>query len=150
MKSQYFDVLVVDGCDADAERTLFVLGRIHGVRCMRLTDGRQALDYVLRSGLYRSDAHQHTPALLVLETQLPRLDAFALIERIREVHPATDLPIVMFSASSNELVIDRCLERGANEYVIKPAHREAYVLRVKDIVAKWIIHHRGRAQAVSG
>lgn len=139
------DVLVVDCRDADAEQTMFVLGRIHGIRALRLTDGRQASDFILQTGLY-GGGHHSVPRLLVLESELPCLDAFSLIERVREAHTAHELPIVMFSSCANELVVERCQQLGANDYIIKPTQREAYSLRVKDLVAKWITH-RGRAHA---
>lgn len=73
-------------------------------------------------------ARDHPPDLVILDVMLPKLDGFAVAERLRS---ALDIPIIMLTARSE--ITDRVagLEHGADDYLIKPFAFEELLARIK-------------------
>ncbi|MGB0713260.1 MAG: ATP-binding protein [Gammaproteobacteria bacterium] len=70
------------------------------------------------SGLDLAQAHQ--PGLILLDINLPTLDGYEVLKRLR-AHPRTrDIPVLAVSANAMEADIHRGLEAGFNEYLPKP------------------------------
>jgi DNA-binding response OmpR family regulator len=61
--------------------------------------------------------YDRRPAILVLDIDLPDLDGWQVLERVRQL---TDLPVVMLGAHDDELEKVRALTAGADDYVTKP------------------------------
>src|ERR1700750_2913073 len=57
------------------------------------------------------------PDLVVLDIDLPGLDGWQVLERIRQL---TDVPVVMLSGHADELEKGRALQAGARDYVHEP------------------------------
>ena len=60
------------------------------------------------------------PDLLLLDILLPHVDGFQLCLVIRRLAPFADLPIVMMSGLSKPDDIQRALDAGATDYLVKP------------------------------
>lgn len=65
-----------------------------------------------------------------------------VLRRVRQQYSATELPVIILAASSDKADINRSLELGANDYIIKPGDLPILVARIrtqlalKDTVAK--------------
>src|SRR5271154_4532302 len=70
-------------------------------------DGEQAVSLL-------SDAH-FRPALIILDLNIPRISGPALLERWK----SQNIPVVVFSSSSNDDERKRALELGAREFIQK-------------------------------
>jgi two-component system KDP operon response regulator KdpE len=103
-------ILVVED-EAGMLRVLHLALSEQGYKVLEATTGRRAL------GL----TEERKPALVLLDLGLPDMDGVDVAARIREV---SRVPIVVLSARSNEADIVKALDRGANDYVVKP-YREA-------------------------
>jgi two-component system alkaline phosphatase synthesis response regulator PhoP len=88
-------------------------------------DGRQATQYI--------DSATTTPALVVLDVMLPYVDGFELITKIRAHETWKEVPIVMLTAKSQEHQIVRALDRGANDYVVKPFRPGELMARIRRV-----------------
>jgi CheY-like chemotaxis protein len=67
--------------------------------------------------------------LLLLDVQMPEVDGFEVVARIREAERGTDrhLPIIAMTAHAMKGDRERCLEAGMDEYLAKPIRaRELY------------------------
>jgi hypothetical protein len=73
-------------------------------------DGRTALD--------RCQAE--LPDLVLADIMMPGLDGFALVKELRADPTTRDLPIILLSARAGEDAMAAGLERGADDYVVKP------------------------------
>jgi len=73
-------------------------------------DGLQAL----------AAARARRPDLLLTDVMMPGLDGFALVAEIRSDPELRELPVVMLSARAGQEAAARGLERGADDYVVKP------------------------------
>jgi CheY-like chemotaxis protein len=74
-------------------------------------------------------------ALIILDLDIPKLRGDVVLER----NPRNDIPVVIFSGSSNPEDIQRALELGACEYFVKPIDLQAYQDAVLGMIEKWAV-----------
>ena len=72
--------------------------------------------------------------LCILDINLPKIDGFALLEKIREA--GINTPVLMLSARGESVDVTRGLKLGADDYVRKPFGLEELILRVKAILRR--------------
>ncbi|ESQ84864.1 hypothetical protein AEAC466_07350 [Asticcacaulis sp. AC466] len=88
-------------------------------------DGVAALERLQQGGI----------DLALINLDLPRMDGFELIERIRCDEPLKHLPIVVVTGHEDMTAVDKAFAIGATSFVVKPlnwrllSHQLAYVLR---------------------
>jgi CheY-like chemotaxis protein len=88
-------------------------------------DGLVALERLQQGGI----------DIALIDLDMPRMDGFELIERIRWDEALKHLPIVVVTGREDMIAIDRAYALGATSFVIKPlnwrllSHQLAYVLR---------------------
>jgi DNA-binding response OmpR family regulator len=115
-------VLVVED-EASIARLLAGYLTQAGYRVEFAEDGEQALERALGG----------RPVLVVLDLMLPRVDGFEVIRRLRA---ASDVPVLVLTARSEE--VDRVLGLGlgADDYVTKPFSPREVVARVQAILRR--------------
>ena len=69
-----------------------------------------------------------SPDLLILDLGLPDQDGQEVITAVRQI---SDLPIIVLSVRSHEFDKVEALERGANDYVVKPFGVAELIARVR-------------------
>ena len=116
-------VLVVEDEQHIADVVVYALAE-HGFRTVAAIDGD--------AGLARFE--QTTPALVLLDLNLPGLPGLDLFAEIRRRRP--DQPVIMMTQRSDE--VDRVLglELGADDYVTKPFSPRELVARVKAVLRR--------------
>ena len=73
--------------------------------------------------------------IALVDLDMPRMDGFELIERIRWDEQLKHLPIVVVTGREDMMAVDRAFALGATSFVVKPlnwrllSHQLAYVLR---------------------
>ena len=76
----------------------------------------------------------HKPDLLIIDVNMPMMNGFELVEKLRENGNRT--PVLMLSARTDQFDINRGLRIGADDYVTKPFGLEELTLRVKAILKR--------------
>ncbi|WP_239619253.1 response regulator transcription factor [Cohnella mopanensis] len=66
--------------------------------------------------------------LVVLDVMLPKLNGFEVCKRIRE---EVDIPVLMVTASRDDIDVIRGLDLGADDYMTKPFKPAELVARIK-------------------
>jgi len=76
------------------------------------------------------------PDLVLLDLMLPELDGLEVCRRLRQDPRTASLPIVMLTASGEE--VDRILglELGADDYIVKPFSPKEVVARVRAVLRR--------------
>lgn len=72
--------------------------------------------------------------LLILDINMPKLDGFSLLEKIR--NEGSETPAILLSARGERLDINQGLKIGADDYMTKPFSIEELVLRVRAILKR--------------
>ena len=89
------------------------------------SDGIQALE------LYE----QHTPKMMVVDINLPKLDGLEVIESIRKCDKTT--PIIILSAYSDQEKLLRAIKLGLSEYLIKPVPHKKLLSVLDDMALNY-------------
>lgn len=99
--------------------------------------GGDAMDFLFRRGAF---AHRTSvnPDVVFLDNTLPGLPGNELVRMIREESHLAKVPLVVFSGSSDESLIQRCLDAGANDFREKPVDMDAYLTELRDAAEHWL------------
>jgi DNA-binding response OmpR family regulator len=115
-------VLVIDDDPVARDLVRAVLeGAGHAVR--EAPDGRAGL----------RELYGYRPDLVILDVEMPELDGWGTLERIREL---SAVPVLMLTARDGELERVRGLRGGADDYVVKPFGRMELAARVQALLRR--------------
>ncbi|WP_218921051.1 ATP-binding protein [Massilia putida] len=87
------------------------------------------------------------PDVVVADVMMPRLDGFGLIARLRADRELADTPVVLVSARAGEEARIEGLEKGANDYLVKPFGARELITRVESQVMQARMRALERAHA---
>jgi len=108
-----------------------------GVRAL-LTDAMSLSGYETieaKDGMSALTLLRHeTPDLLIVDINMPVMDGYDLLERLRSTNNQT--PVIMLTARGDRADIARGLRLGADDYVTKPFGLEELTLRVQAILKR--------------
>ncbi len=104
-------------------------GIVNDLICMR--DGQEALDYLLRRGQWQDPAASPRPGLILLDIKMPKMDGFAVLEKVKEDPQLRLIPVLMLTSTDDQTEVNRCYTLGANSYIVKPIRYEDFQERVK-------------------
>ena len=77
--------------------------------------------------------HTFDPDLVILDLNLPGESGFSVLEHWQ----SSNLPVVVFTGSSDAAAERHALDLGARAFVTKPANFQAYQDAVRGIIARW-------------
>lgn len=132
-------ILLVEDNPDDADLALLAFKESGiGENAVVARDGQEALDYLLHKGtLDGSRAHQ-LPKVILLDINLPRVDGFEVLKRLRNNPLTRCLPVVILSSSREESDLERSYELGANSYIQKSLDFSRFVQAVKQMGEYWL------------
>ncbi|MBI3698597.1 MAG: response regulator [Acidobacteria bacterium] len=127
-------ILVVEDDLGQAEliQTNLELGNVPG-EIVHVTDGEQALEFILRQGRFRD--RRPGSALVLLDLNLPRLDGLEFLRELQARQKNRQTPVLVFAASDNPLLISQCYELGASLYLRKPFLIEDFLVTIERVAA---------------
>ena len=118
-------VVVVD----DDIMNLKIAGRILSTNNMRVTalkSGQALLDYIKEN---------ETPDLILLDINMPGMDGFETLKKLREQEVGQEeIPVIFLTANDDEDSETRGLSLGAMDFIKKPFVPEVLTLRVRHII----------------
>jgi DNA-binding response OmpR family regulator len=117
------EILVVEDDDAIATGLALNL-KLAGYHAVVVGDGEQALE-AARTG---------SPALILLDINLPKVDGLAVLDELRKSGDRT--PIIVLSARQGEFDKVGALRLGADDYVTKPFALAELLARVDAVLRR--------------
>jgi len=87
-----------------------------------LNNGMDALFY-LQSG--------NLPDVIICDVEMPVLNGFEFIRRIRESGFFEEIPLIMLSGKEESADKIKCFEMGADDYILKPFNPKEIIARIK-------------------
>lgn len=127
-------VLLVEDSSADVDLTLIAFKHIHFPYEVVVTrNGIEALDYLLGTGKYVSRDKNDTPAVVLLDLKMPKLNGFEVLERMRHDPLLRDVFVVILTSSSEEKDKVRASELGADMYLQKAIDFNDFVAVIRQV-----------------
>lgn len=89
--------------------------------------GKKAVDFLF------SDNANHAPEhyLILLDLNLPEMDGFEVLTRIKENPHTRLIPVIILTTTDNPIEIDRCYALGCSVYVTKPIEYDKFSEAIK-------------------
>ena len=97
---------------------------LEGYLTLEANNGYQALEKV----------REYQPDLVLLDVEMPGLDGFETLKRIREIG---DMPVIMLTVRSDEDDRIRGLDLGADDYVTKPFSPRELSSRIRAVLRRF-------------
>ena len=97
-----------------------------------INDGQQAIDYLFKEGNYTSSAHP-SPLLVLLDLNLPGLDGYQILERMKGNSKTKHIPVIMLTTTDDIREVARCYSLGCNVYITKPVDYEQFSEAIRKI-----------------
>jgi len=104
----------------------------------RCGDGDEALDYLLRRGIYTDPATSPRPAVVLLDLNLPGTDGRDVLDSIKSEEELKAIPVVVLTTSSSPSDVQHCYRTGAAGFIIKPVRFDAFLKTVENLKGYWL------------
>jgi len=109
-------ILVVDDSPS-VRRVVSNMLKQHGWEVQMARDGVEALEMIT----------QQTPAAVLLDIEMPRMDGYELISTLRAQDQYRTLPLVVLTSRAAAKHQQRAIQLGASSYVVKPYQDEELI-----------------------
>jgi CheY-like chemotaxis protein len=116
-------VLVVDDSPS-VRRVVSNMLKQHQWEVQTARDGVEALEMVA----------QETPAAILLDIEMPRMDGYELISTIRAQEQYKTLPLIVLTSRAASKHQQRAMQLGASSYVVKPYQDEELLNTLNSLV----------------
>jgi DNA-binding response OmpR family regulator len=113
-------ILFVDD-DPNIHRLLLRIAEKFNFQIIEAFNGQEALEKIRESSV----------DLVLLDIMMPHMDGRDVCKRMKDDPKTKDIPVIIFSAKSNQS--DRLLgfELGADDYITKPFHLEVLMRKIE-------------------
>ncbi|KAH7515787.1 two-component response regulator ARR5 isoform X1 [Ziziphus jujuba] len=143
-------VLAVDDSFVD-RKVIERLLRISSCKVTAVDSGRRALQFLGLDDEKSSpvDFHSLKVDLIITDYCMPGMTGYELLKKIKESSTFKEIPVVIMSSENVLARIDRCLEEGAEDFIVKPV-KLADVKRIKDFMTTRVYRFGNEEEEESG
>ncbi len=139
-------ILVVEDDNNDEFLTLRTLRKLRlANEVIVMRDGAEAIDFLFAQGAFADRGPAPLPRLVLLDLKLPKLSGLDVLRTIRAEPRFQELPVVVFTSSSEDPDIEAAYQHGANSYVTKPVDHESFIKTVTNVGLYWMVTNRIRS-----
>lgn len=121
-------ILLVD--DDQDDRQFFadaLTGLDMSTELYEVADGMACLQFLTNN-------MEHRPDLIFLDLNMPVMNGFQCLDRIREEESCKDVIVAIYSTSSSEKDIEETFKKGANIYITKPSSFKDLKKSLKQVI----------------
>jgi CheY-like chemotaxis protein len=97
-----------------------------------LGDGQQAVDYLFKEHAYAGATHT-LPLLLLLDLNLPQLDGYQVLSRLKADERTRHIPVVILTTTDEPYEIEHCYALGCNVYITNPVEYEQFAEAIRKL-----------------
>jgi signal transduction histidine kinase len=117
-------ILVVDDIEDNLDLLEFALRR-KPIKMLRATSGYECLEV----------ARAHMPDVILLDIQMPGMDGFETLKRLREDQVTAKIPVIFLTAQKKDPTsIEEGLQLGADLYLTKPIDTDELMVRTRMLI----------------
>lgn len=119
-RNRFIKALIVDDSKSSRQHQTKLL-QLHMYQVMEASNGQEALKILEEEGDVR---------LVLTDYNMPEMDGFSLIKRIRAKFSQEELVVIGLSAYGNNMLSTKFIKNGANDFINKPFLSEEFFCRV--------------------
>ena len=127
--------LLVDDDPGEVELVRAMLEHSHMNFDLRYAQGGLECLALLRRE--RPFENQPTPALILLDLNMPGMDGLAVLEALKQDKALRAIPVVVFTTSDRPQDVQGSYERYANCFITKPGEYREYMAVLHTIESFW-------------
>lgn len=132
-------ILLVEDNRMDIELTLDAFREARLLNTIQVvTDGQEALDYLLGRGRFVDRREYPMPNIILLDLKLPGLDGFEVLRQVKSMPVLKRIPIIILTSSKEEGDLALSYDRGANSYLVKPVSFDGFLDIVRQVNGYWL------------
>jgi two-component system, response regulator len=133
------EVLLVEDNVDDAAITIQSLKKAcPGLRIELVRDGAAALDFMFSAGAYARRPFGLAPDLIILDMRLPKASGLDVLRVLKFYVHTRNVPVIVFTATTDEQVILESQRLGVSDYIIKPTDFDQYRKVIRRVAARWL------------
>ncbi len=131
MEVQPIDILLIEDNPGDIElvRAAFEEARAYNHLTV-INDGQEAVEFFEKG--------EAAPDLILLDINLPKVNGFEVLQKIRATQKGINVPVVILSSSEIELDINRSYSQYTDHFITKPVDFDKFIAVVKSIGKFWL------------
>jgi len=95
-----------------------------------IKDGQQAIDFF--------EQGNDLPDIVLLDINLPKVNGFEILEKIRSLEYSENIPVIMLTSSGADEDINKSYSAKANSYIIKPVDFDKFYKVIKSLEQFWL------------
>lgn len=93
-------------------------------KTVAVTSGLRALRYL----------DKNTPNLILLDIEMPMMNGFQTLKKIREKPKLTKVPVIFLTARKDEKAVVEGFKLGISDYIVKPFDRDEVKKRIRKVI----------------
>lgn len=98
------------------------------------SNGRQAMEWMLLGNF---------PDIIVADINMPEMDGFSFIDQVKSSGYLRNIPMIMLSGDDTAENKIRCLESGADDFMVKPFNPRELAARINSILRRTLMINSG-------
>jgi CheY-like chemotaxis protein len=140
MRSQFKEpLLIVEDSNEDFRIPQRLMQRLEVQNPIyRCSNGDEALEFLEQIASEDNRDTSSKPSVILLDLNLPGIDGRDILSQIKQDNKFKEIPVVIFTTSSNPKDIELCYQKGANGYLIKPMNADELKKIVQAFVEFWL------------
>lgn len=120
MKSEMFEILLIEDDEDDAEMTIYTLSKLSDVSIKHINDGQEAIEYLL-------DDNAAMPDLILLDLKMPKVDGIDVLKKIQAHPERKSIPVIAFVSSLQGRAYVESYQLSTNGYLMKPVEITSFL-----------------------
>ena len=132
-QNDIFTILVAED-DADDRFLLKAAFKEAGLadRLHFVENGVEVMNY-----LFSVDTFKHLK-LILLDLNMPKKDGREVLTELKRIPELSNVPVIIFSTTHNEMEMKGCYDLGANSYIVKPDNYQKLLHIISGIHSQWL------------
>ena len=135
---KFAEVLLVEDDETHAMLIMRCFGTMDMNNIHWVSDGEEALDYLMHRGKHEDREKNPRPDLVLLDLRLPRRDGHEVLKDIKNSDDLRTIPVVVLTTSKNEYDVTKAYLNHANSYLVKPLGFDKFQQMIKDLAIYWL------------
>jgi two-component system chemotaxis response regulator CheY len=119
-------VLIVDDSEKLLKNVEEILKSVGVKEIIKATSGEEAIQYM--------QEHGEDVSLIITDQVMDNMTGLDLVEKVRESHQKTDLPVIMLTSDGNRSNVLNFIRMGGNGYLVKPPTPEILHKKIHELL----------------